>query len=46
MSDAGDCYFSPFCMVKLDGKAPVTNLEYGSRLSNVVNLAGKQYPHL
>ena len=46
VSDARDCHFSPFCMAELDGKEPVTDLEYGSRISDVVNLAGKHYPYL
>ena len=43
--DVEDGCFSSFCMEELVGETPFNYLEYGSNLSNVVNLAGMQYPY-
>ena len=45
MGDAEVSWVSSFFREKLAGKAPVKDLEYGSRVSVVVSLAITQYPY-
>ena len=43
MGDANGGCFSTFCMEELVGEKIFKYLEYGTNLSNVVNLVGAQY---
>ena len=43
MGDVEDGCFSSFCMEELVGETLFKYLEYGTILSNVVNLVGMQY---
>ena len=43
VSDANGGCFSTFCMEELVGEIVFKYLEYGTSLSNVVNLVGAQY---